>query len=314
MRKNTHLSASWNARLEQLINRLVRSNKGGREYLIANVKAVQQVMQGSGPDRRAADARAGARVVVNLSSVHIPAFCEAQKKGDPKPYKNTYDIEQMACNKNNVAPPSERRKLVDSALPLPFNQAPSDTYFGTIELNGSGIRFYGDVCLVLKFDHINPDTIVLDRNSYEVMRAPASDGVNSLPCSQQSNARSAILRRWSGIFKRDIGTIVTIKTIDGYGAIQRRLTTGQISNAARDDEDYVEVLKFGSFSPNDLQEARIAAEEAAHDALITTRFPVKPAPRLEQLIWRDRREHAERALRACDVRVKIVTSGGRIKG
>lgn len=314
MREKERLPASWNAKLEQLKNRFVRGNKSGRDYLLANIKAVQQAVSGGGPDRHDEDPRAGVRVVVNLSSVHVPAFCEAEKKGDPKPYKNAYDIEKMACNEGNPAPLSERRRLVDAALPLPLGQSPSETYFGTVELNGSGIRFYGDVCLVLKVDSIGPNTVVLDRNSYDVIRSPAIERVNSLPKAQQSNERSAVLRQWSGFFRRDIGTIVAIKTISTYGAIQRRLTTGQISEAARDDEDYIEVLRLGTFAPSDVQEARIASDEAAHDALVSARFPIKPAPRLEQLIWRDRREHAERALRARGVRVKIVTSSGRTRG
>lgn len=314
MKKKQRFAASWRAKLEQLVNRLARGNKGAIDYLIANARAVQQTVQGAGPDNTDISPRAGARMVVNLSSAYVPAFCTAQGSGDPTPYKNAYDVEQIERAKGQHKPVSTRRALVDSALPLPPGQSPASTYFGAIELNGTGIRFYGDVCLVLREDRVSPNTVVLDRNSYDVMRAPVSDGVDLLPGSQQAAARSAILRLWSGLFRRDVGTIVAIKALGTYGPIERRLTTGQISEAARDDEDYVEVLRHGSFSPDDLQEARIASSEAAHDALVTARFPVRPTPRLEALIWRDRREHAERALRACGVPVNVVTTSGRTKG
>lgn len=314
MKKKQRLTASWSAKLEQLVNRLARGNKGSIDYLIANARAVQQTVRGAGPEDTDISPRAGARMVVNISSAHIPAFCTAQGNGDPAPYKNAYDVEWIERAKEQHKPVSARRVLVDSALPLPPGQSPASTYFGAIELNGTGIRFYGDVCLVLREDRVWPNTVVLDRNSYDVMRAPVSGRVDHLPKSQQAAARSAILRQWSGFFRRDVGTIVAIKALGAFGPIQRRLTTGQISEAARDDEDYVEVLRCGSFSPHDLQEARIAASEAAHDALVTARFPVRPTPRLEALIWRDRREHAERALRACGVPVNVVTTGGRTKG
>ncbi|MCR5868229.1 hypothetical protein [Aquincola sp. J276] len=314
MKKKQRVAASWRAKLEQLVSRLARGNKGAIDYLIANARAVQQTVQGASLDNTDISPRAGARMVVNLSSAHVPAFCTAHGSGDPIPYKNAYDVEQIERAKGQHKPVSVRRALVDSSLPLPPGQSPASTYFGAIELNGTGIRFYGDVCLVLSEDRVSPNTVVLDRNSYDVMRAPVSDGVELLPRAQQTGARSAILRSWSGLLRRDVGAIVAIKALGTHGPLERRLTTGQISEAARDDEDYVEVLRHGSFSPDDLQEARIASSEAARDALVTARFPVSPAPRLEALIWRDRREHAERALRACGVPVNVVTTSGRIKG
>ena len=82
----------------------------------------------------------------------------------------------------------------------------------------------------------------------------------------------------------------------------------------RDDEDYIEVLKSGSFGPGDLQEARISAEEAAHDALVASRLLRGPVPRLEAMVWRRRRSRAERVLRAAGVPLRVMTADGRTRG
>lgn len=308
-------SVSWKKRLHVLIDRLRGDDKQSFVYLVANVDAIQRAASGMGPDSDKVDSHAGARVVVNLSSVHVPAFCAASKNKEATPYKNAYDLDAIAPAMGANAP-SDRRRLVDAALPLSKSkkQTPASTYFGTVELHGAGIRFYGDICLVLKAKAITSDTVLLDRNSYDVLRSPAREEIDrqSDPKAQAS-ARSDMLRDWRGLFKRDGGAMVAIKVLGLLGARERRLTTGQISEAVRDDEDYIEVLRHGSFAADELQEARISAADAAHDAFVGTRLRGRPVPRLEALIWRDRRGRAERALRSCGVPVVIVTTGGRTR-
>jgi hypothetical protein len=108
-------------------------------------------------------------------------------------------------------------------------------------------------------------------------------------------------------------TIAAIKVLRSVVSRDRRWTLGQISRAVRDDEDYIEVLKAGSFSASSLQEARIAAADAAHDALVGSRLARGPMPRIESLIWRNRRSRAERALREAGVPVRVVTTSGRTR-
>ena len=59
---------------------------------------------------------------------------------------------------------------------------------------------------------------------------------------------------------------------------ERRLTTGQISEAVLDDEDYIEVLKIGSFDVGALQEARVSAADAAAEAQVGAQLQMGPAP------------------------------------
>src|ERR1700688_4208651 len=115
----------------------------------ANVEATRDTVAGRGPDEAKIDPEAGARMVVNLSSEHVPAFCEASRKREKKPFKNGYDLHKYHIG----GPPSgeklKNREIVDRALPFNDNDSAEDVYFGAVELNGAGIRFYGDACPVL---------------------------------------------------------------------------------------------------------------------------------------------------------------------
>jgi hypothetical protein len=57
--------------------------------------------------------------------------------------------------------------------------------------------------------------------------------------------------------------MAALKTFALRLVTERRLTTGQISAAVLEDEDYLEILKVGSFRPANLQEARVSATDTA---------------------------------------------------
>jgi len=142
------------------------------------------------------------------------------------------------------------RQIVDAALPL--DEGAENVYFGAVELNGPGIRFYGDVCLVLRREAVEPNTIVLDRNSYDLVRAPIRDIVEQKPQDQQPQARKAEALKLCGAWHDDLGTMVALKAVQVLGVRRRRYTTGQVSEIVRDDEDYMEVLKVGTFGTDQL--------------------------------------------------------------
>lgn len=110
------------------------------------------------------------------------------------------------------------------------------------------------------------------------------------------------------------GAMAALRVFLTIGTRARRWTIGQMSAAIRDDEDYMEVLRMGSFGTAQLQEARVSSSDAAQDALVGSRLRLQPPPRLEALIWRNRRSRAEAALRAAGVPVRIVTTSGRTRG
>jgi hypothetical protein len=52
----------------------------------------------------------------------------------------------------NQGSQNRRRERVDRSSPLPGNAGSRDIYFTAVELNCTGIRFYGDVALFLSQD------------------------------------------------------------------------------------------------------------------------------------------------------------------
>jgi hypothetical protein len=83
--------------------------------------------------------------------------------------------------------------------------------------------------------------------------------VDKKPVYERPATREAQAFKLAGRWRRDLSSIAALKTVQALGLRQRRYTTGQISEAVRDDEDYIEVLKVGSFGVGDLQEVRLSA-------------------------------------------------------
>jgi hypothetical protein len=290
---------NWRLHLGAL-TKLLAKNADEKSYIDANVEAIEKALGGQGPDASVPRADAGARVVFNISASHIPAFCTASRGGDKKPYKNGYDL-----GKYHVGDKTERRVLVDSSLPIDGGpEAYKHIYFAAAELNGAGVRFYGDFCLVLKPQAVAPATVVLDRNSYDLIRRPLSD---------RKRPFKDIARDLHGHWDVDFPVMATIKILQFRAASHRRLTTGQVSDGLLEDEDYVEVLKIDSFRSADLQEVRTSAADAALGEHLSTRLRTGPVPRMAELLWLVRRRKAEQSLRQESVMVRVVTTTGRIR-
>ncbi|WP_047243859.1 hypothetical protein [Chromobacterium subtsugae] len=302
---------SWAQRLKLLLLRIRREIKAPLGLHQANHETVQRTLRGMGPDSDAARPEYGAHMVVNISSAHIPAFCRSG-------YMNAYDLESEAGMKGGRPPDaprvSDRRRRVDQALPLGSGVAAKDVYFGAVELTGAGMHFYGDICLVLNAEAVDVNTVVLDRNSFDVDRSPAVDRIGQQLPGAQAAARASLLSSWSGRWGDDLATMTTVRMHAIGVPAARRWTTGHVARVLVDDEDYLEVLKHGRFGAADIQEARLFAEDVAHEAHITSRLGKIPTPRFEELIWRRRRMKAEVTLRGAGIPVRVVTHAGRGKG
>jgi hypothetical protein len=305
---------SWSEKLRRLHFQVQRRTGVDAGYLRANAATVTRIVAGLGPDDARAQATSGARIAFNISSVHIPAFCEASRKKEGRPYKNCYDLDKINAASGNAAKSCvpARRALVDNSLPLLAPLRPEDMYFGAVEVNGAGVRFYGDMCLILKRPDANCDHLVLDRNSYDLIRSPILEQITGSPAGRRSAARQAVAKSWSGSWHRDLAAIATVKAINTLGPADRRWTSAHVSDAVRSDEDYIEVVKHLSFEAGDLQEARVSAHDAATDGLTMMRLAAgNVVPRLESLLWSHRRSKAEAALRELGVPVRTVGNTGR---
>ena len=286
-----------------------------KRYAKANGEAVEGTLAGRGPDDTEAKATAGARVVFNIPCVHVAAFVASSIQGDPKPYKNGYDLGKLRVGE---PPPGEslgRRERVDRSLPLPDGAEPGGIYFAAVELNGTGIRFYGDYCLVLRGSEIAADTVVLYRNSYDLIRSPIREEIEEAvrQGSTVEEAMRAAAAELKGTWKEDLAAMATVKMLREADPSDRRMTTGAISDGLLSDEDYLEVLYCKSFRAEDLQEVRCSAADAAEDALISDRWRVGPCPALEALVWQENRRKAEQFLNHVGVPIQIITTTGRVR-
>ena len=108
--------------------------------------------------------------------------------------------------------------------------------------------------------------------------------------------------------------MAVLKAIAVRNVSVRRLTTGQISDLILDDEDYLEVLKIGSFDAVSLPEAGVSAAEAAAEGQNGDRLRLGSCPSLVELQWRKHRRAAVKALQGRGIRTRVVTTSGRTRG
>lgn len=302
----------WPERLDAQLDGLAPQGTVLRGYLDANSDAIERAITGRGPDSDKKTVGAGAHMAVNIAAVYVPAFCERSANKGRRPYLNCYDLEDRRIGD----PPSVKRVHVDESLPTAANMR--RVVFGAVEVNGTGVRFYGDFCFILNDAMVRDETIVLDRNSYDIERQPLSAGItgasNAARAAQRKSVVGTLVGEWS-----DLHAIVCIKLLDRFARRQRRLTIGEISDAILADEDYVEILwlrpadRVGSFGTADLLEVRISAADVALEERIGAHGATGPPPSSAEMAWRSQRRRAEEALNAEAVAVKVVTTTGRVR-
>lgn len=291
-------------------------------YIRANVDSVKQLLRGIGPDDSLPDVGAGARIVFNMSCKHVPALCGNDASGAPETYKNAYDLGKA----------SAKRRVVDTAIekvcqPRNPGVAKENMYFAAVETTGTGIRFFGDLCLVMQFrpewrtdagptslSHLSTDesTVVLERNSYDLVRAPLDARI--LTASDPDIERESIAASWVGTWTCDLLDMVALRVLRELPVEKRRWTGGEIARVVLDDEDYFEVLFPRSFCASEIMEVRTSASDAAAEGDIADRERTGESPCLHELEWRQQRREARRALARAGIPVRVVTTAGRVKG
>lgn len=291
-------------------------------YIRANVDSVKQLLRGIGPDDSLPGDGAGARIVFNMSCKHIPALCGLDANGAPETYKNAYDLGKA----------STKRQVVDAVIEKvcrPHNPGvkKEHMYFAAVETTGTGIRFFGDLCLVMRFrpewrtdtDHrshlpqsTDESTVVLERNSYDLVRAPLAARIQT--ASNPDVERKSVAEAWVGTWARDLLDMVALRVLRELPVEKRRWTSGEIARVVLDDEDYFEVLFPRSFNASEIMEVRTSASDAAAEGDIADRERTGESPGLHELEWRQQRREARRALARARIPVRVVTAAGRVKG
>jgi hypothetical protein len=306
---------NWAKLATSLVRKLGSSHRALKGYRSADAELIRGTLLGYGPHSGLQKAEAGARVVFNLSSVYVPALMAAGPAGN-SPYKNRYDLRAML----GTAPPSPLplRERVDNAIGTLINESRERLYYGAVEINGAGIRYYGDICLVLKPEAVPDDTLILDRNSFDLGCEPIRSRITTSARTQRPEAQWPAetvkqADQLQGRWKKDLANMAIYKVMEGGKNVERRLTTAPISDGVLNDEDYIEAVRRGSFGADELEEARIAAADAGADGRIADRLIRGPTPSLAELLWRHRRRVADRALMTKHLQTRIVVTSGRAR-
>jgi hypothetical protein len=273
-------AGSWTDRFE----RWIRQHSATDTFAGANAAAVEVISK-----RR----DLGLRMAINIPAHGLLLFLRDAH------YKNAYE---RSADAGDQAAPSPTRRRVDTAL-FPAPLRPEDHYFGAAVLGGTGVRYYGDYCLILKDDPtiIPNNTQVLDRNSYDMVLAPL-EGREPL---------ADIVNRLRGEWASDLLPMVKIKILPALGIAPRLATAGVASEALLHDESFVEVHKRQSFGPSDVHEVREAAADAAVEADLVGRRDRGHPLSVEESIWVQRRHQVDRELAAHNLRARIIVSAGR---
>jgi hypothetical protein len=293
------------------------TDQESQDYFDANKDMVISTLQGNSP-HGGAQQRHGLCVVFNLSALNAIRFLLSQRRGPGfGTYLNRYSAQKPAGSP--LAGPSVRDRIdaALSAISAKLNLVPlgqTDAHYGAMELNGTGIRYFGDICLVLRADNVDPKTLILLRNSYDLNVTPVSRRFGGLTRTAQDDLAEEILKdEWAGEWLAHGHFIAAKKIMDAAPETTRRMTTARISQGVLDDEDYVEVVRAGTFTPGAILEIRLTAEDAAAEALIGDRARVGHPPSAAQALWRNRRRAVARLAEEHALPIRVVTTSGRTR-
>jgi hypothetical protein len=270
---------TWSERLAAFLYR--EGTREPRGFLRANARVV---------DRTLSDGQAGVRMVVNVPADALLGFLNDGS------YKNAYQRPVVA---GRARAASNTRKRVDKLLG--FGRTADRLYFGAAALGGSGIRFYGSYCLVLRADRVTTATGVFDRNSYDLLQPPLSE------LRKPSLAVSCLRGTWAS----DLRAMLSMKVLATIRDVSRLLTAGALSESVLHDEDFVEVHKQGTFVPGDVEEVRQTPEDALVAAELGQRRSRRGMVTLSEMLWSHRRTRAMEAVRNAGLKLRVVASSAR---
>jgi hypothetical protein len=282
-------------------------------YFEANKQVVTGTLSGA-PAHGGGQPRTGLHVVVNLPSRRAISFLMPPSAGTSQgKYQNRYAYARIV---GKPLPTSGARDKIDEALAevsQDSNLGARDGHYAAMEVNGFGVRYFGDICLVLKPETVDADTLTLLRNSYDVRTLPASQSLDGLTGQSWDNEVRQIFKSWMGKWARDGVHIAATKIMTNAPYTNRRMTTAHVSGGVLNDEDYIEVVLSHEFGPSDVEELRVSAEDAAAEALIGDRTRVGHPPSASDALWRYRRRVASKLAQSHNLPARVITTTGRAR-
>lgn len=234
----------------------------------------------------------GLRMVVNISAYALLNFLQTGS------YKNLYEHPVIGGARRG---PTPDRLRVDDLLE--FGPYAKDYYFGAVALGGTGVRFYGEYCMVIKPETVDANTRIFDRDSYDMLVPPLSDLDD-----RELRDLAFILR---GEWDRDVVDMLVLKLLPELRFANRLLTTGVVAELVLHDQDFVEVHYNRRINPQTVEEIRQSPDEVALESRIRSRRASGFPPTSVELLWMRQREEVARAMESQGIRYRIVTLHGR---
>ncbi|MGZ4676446.1 MAG: hypothetical protein ACXVJ7_15520 [Acidimicrobiia bacterium] len=245
-------------------------------FSMGNLQVMRELLQ---------DRETGIRMVVNITATAMLAMLAGT-------YKNLYERPVIGGEVKQV---SDERIKVDRLLGLP-----QDTYFGAVALGGTGVRYYGEFCLVIRPDRVDPATGILDRDSYDLLNPPLDVNISS--------AQLDCLR---GTWDPDVVEMALRRVLPEFADAVRLATSGTISEAVLRDQEFIEVHLRGTFGPADIDEVRVSPDDVAIENSISEREREGQFVRWAERRWVHRRRLVARALDAERIDQRVVTTHGK---
>ena len=268
----------WDERVEEWI----RTNDTGDavSFLSGSLDVVREVLS---------QKETGLRMVINIGPDALLSFLATND------YKNIYEKPVIGGTERN---PTKERKEVDELLG--FGPQVIDFYFGAAALGGTGVRYYGAHCMVLK--EVPPDTRLFDRDSYDLLQPPLSDWD---PSTTQKIAK------WlGGTWSSDVVDMLIMKMLPKLPATQHLITAGSISELVITDQEFVEVHRNRKIHRADLEEIRESPEEAAIEMTILNRRLGRRSPTAVEIRWVVQRHNVLQAVTRNGIAHRVVTHHG----
>jgi hypothetical protein len=270
---------SWKDRLNQWLRE--RSPQYNKFYLANSSQIAQSILNGE----------AALRMVINIPADALLGFLREDH------YQNTY--ERKILMGEDLRSINARRQRVDQTL---FGANANQYYFGAVALGGYGVRFYGEYCMVLQDAEMDPNTQIMDRNSWDIEFEPLSN-------EDKANVVSHLKGGWHS----DVSDIAKLKVLPQLLESVRLTTTGTVSDAILHDESFIEVHRHGSFTTQALYEVRESTAGPSIEAQLRSQCNHGQSLTPEEAIWMTRRAYVNRALGVARIRIRIVETTGRTK-
>jgi hypothetical protein len=225
----------------------------------------------------------GPRMVVNIGGWSLEKFLLSGR------HLNRYELHRMGAARE----PAQKRLRVDGWISSP-SLRPEVIHFGAVALESSGVRFYGEYCLVLKT--VDEGTQIMDRDSYELDEAPLVSSMR--PASAFSSLR--------GTWGRDLVAMAVLRARDVLLASDRAVTEGRLRESLLRGEEFIEVHKADGFGPSDLEEVRIPPCDVAAQTEIVSSTAHGSMPSIAEIVWFARRARLNRALAQAGLEIRVV--------